>query len=479
MNLRARLLGLMLLSVPLFFSCGEEENTIGLPPENDLGIFFVEIPLRDYVSQVWVDDISSRARDAVLVGSYMDEHFGFIKAEHFSEILLPEVNPGKKFQADASFDSLVLELRINGLTGNQLIATQQGIEIYQLADTIQAFEQNYYNYSTQDVGIKLGEKSFYVYPDSVGLNFSDTNLPDSADERSLYDNNGDYIYMTRVTLDPAFGQQFFQDMKSDTTSSSPFASSTDFAAYFKGLNFRSPQTNSAIIRYSPFDSRTRMVVYYSQVEDDTLRQKSVKFGLSRTINYNNIVPNRDQGWMGSDFDEITSFYEQIKLDTGYAYGQAGTNLFMSLDMSPFYAFADTVGNPIIQNAVLLFEDISGEQSDEDAMLELPNFISFQLTTKDSLQAGFFNVVPEVFSEFPRTGVEYDDDINGYRVEIPLYLQSLVTGRNEFDQVIISVSDVDPSTGQIRPENRSFKRIIADKDNMKIRLYYTIPNSNTE
>ncbi|MCA6074384.1 DUF4270 domain-containing protein [Fulvivirga sp. 1062] len=469
----------MLLSVPLFFSCREEENTIGLPPENNLGIFFVEIPLRDYVSQVWVDDISSRARDAMLVGSYTDENFGFIKAEHFSEVLLPEVNPGKRFQADASFDSLVLEMRINGVTGNQMLFTEQGIEVYQLADTIQAFEKNYFNYSTQEVGLKLGEKTFFVYPDSVNLNFSDTNLPDSSDERSLYDTNGDYIYMTRVTLDPAFGEQFFQEMKTDTTSSSKFSSSTDFAAYFKGLNLRSPQTNSAILRYSPFDGRTRMVVYYSQVEDDTLRQKSVKFAFSRTINYNNIAPNRDQGWMGSDFDEINSFYEQIQLDTGYAYVQAGTNLFLSMDMTPFKLFADTVANPIIQSAVLLFEDIAGEQDDEGTALELPNFLSFRITTKDSLEAGYYDVIPEVFSEFPRSNVEYNEDINGYRVEIPLYLQSVLTGRNKFDQVIITVSDIDPASGQIRAENRSFKRFIADKDNMKIRLYYTIPDANTE
>ena len=173
MNLRARILGLALLSVPLLFSCGEEESTIGLPPENDLGIFFVDIPLGPYASQVWIDDISTRARDAMLVGNYNDLRFGYLEANHFTEILLPELNPGKNFRQDAALDSIVLEMRINGLTGNQLVTTEQTVEVYQLADTIAAFEANYFNNSTQDVALKLGEKNFRVYPDSIGLRFED------------------------------------------------------------------------------------------------------------------------------------------------------------------------------------------------------------------------------------------------------------------------------------------------------------------
>ncbi len=480
MNLRARILGLALLSVPLLFSCGEEENTIGLPPENDLGIFFVDIPIGSYASQVWVNDRSSRGRDAMLAGNYNDPNFGYIEASHFAEIILPEVNPGKNFQADASFDSLVLEMRMDGLVGNQLLSTEQSVEVYQLADTIVAFEAEYYNNSTQDVGMKLGERQFLVYPDSVNLNFDDTNLPDSAEERSLYDSDGRYIYMTNVRLDQAFGQQFFTDMKTDTTENSPFATSPAFADYFKGIKLQAPpMSNSAIMRYNPNDSRTRLVMYYSQVEDDTLRQRTVRFPISRSINYNNIVPNEDIGWMGSDFDQINSVYEQIYLDTGYAYAQSATNMFMSLDMTPFERFTDTVDNPIIQSAKLLFTDIAGEEQSMDTYYQRPEFLSFWITTKDSLEAGYFNVVPQVFSEFPRSAVEYEEDIDGFQIEIPLYLQSLVTQRNKLNQVVISISGVDPSVGQIFPENRSFRRLIMDKDNMRIRIYYTIPDAGNE
>ncbi|MEJ2006499.1 MAG: DUF4270 family protein, partial [Cyclobacteriaceae bacterium] len=218
-----------------------------------------------------------------------------IEANHFTELQLPEINPGRNFGGDASFDSLVLEMRIDGAVGNQLLSTQQTVEVYQLADTIVAFESNYYNNSTQEVAMKLGERQFRLYPDSINLDFEDTNLPDTTDERSLYDNNGRYIYMTRIRLDHPFGEQFFTDMKSDTTENSAFSSSTEFANYFKGIKLQSPQMgNSAIIRYNPSDQRTRMVMYYSQTVDDTLRQRTVAFNVSRSINYNNIIPNSDQ-----------------------------------------------------------------------------------------------------------------------------------------------------------------------------------------
>ncbi|MEJ2006500.1 MAG: hypothetical protein P8X57_16425 [Cyclobacteriaceae bacterium] len=80
---------------------------------------------------------------------------------------------------------------------------------------------------------------------------------------------------------------------------------------------------------------------------------------------------------------------------------------------------------------------------------------------------------------PRSNIQYDEDIDGFQLEIPLYLQTLVRQRNIFNQIVISISDVDPSRGQILPDNRSFRRLIMDKDKMRIRLYYTIPDATGE
>ncbi len=466
----------MLALAPILFSCGDDEETqIGLPPQNDLGIFFVEIPMRDVITQVWADNVTSRATDAMMAGGYTDENFGVLKAQHFAEILLPSLNPGKNFGADANYDSLVLELRISGTFGNQLATTTQQIEVYQLQDTIRAFESNYFNNSKQEVGMKFGEAFFRVYPDSIGLEFTDTDIPESL-RGDNFDENDVYIYKTRVRFDDNFGREFFTDLKTDTTESSPFASSRGFADYFKGLNIRGGDMNTAIMRYTPADVRTRLVMHYSQTEDDTLRSKTLGFPISRTINYNNIEPNADVPWMGSSLDQVTEFFTRTKIDTGYALLQAGTHMFVALDMTKFQTFADTVENAIIQSAELVLANPFGEQNDDQVQKALPTFVQFTVTSVDSLSAGFPDVIPEIFSELPDKDVQFDEDINGYRVEIPVYLQGLLDQRNDLDQLIISLGAVE-STGGLRFDNASFRQAIFDTDDIVVRMYYTIPESS--
>ena len=170
MNLRARTTGLVLVSALLLFSCGNDDlNTIGLPPENNLGIFFVEIPLENRVSQVWVNDISTRNTGTAMAGSYTDPVLGEISAQNFSELLLPSANPGRLLEEDAVLDSLVLEMRIGNAFGVDLTTTTQTIQLYQLQDTIRSFEQAYYNESNQPVGMQLAEESFLTI-NSTGMN---------------------------------------------------------------------------------------------------------------------------------------------------------------------------------------------------------------------------------------------------------------------------------------------------------------------
>ena len=79
MNLRARLTGLIFLSALTFFSCEEDITTVGLPPENNLGIFFADIPLGDKTDQIWVDNVSTRGQGVIMAGSYQDPNFGVIE----------------------------------------------------------------------------------------------------------------------------------------------------------------------------------------------------------------------------------------------------------------------------------------------------------------------------------------------------------------------------------------------------------------
>jgi hypothetical protein len=475
MNLRASIAGLIFLSALLFFSCGEDDiNTIGLPPENNLGIFFVEIPLEDAISQVWVDDISSRRTGIVLAGSYTDPALGDISAQNFSEFLLPGANPGKLLGEDATLDSLVMELRMVNAYGVDLTTTQQTIEIYQLQDTIVSFEQTYFNNSSQPVGMKLGEESFRVYTDSLELEFEDLNLPDSADERALFDNQGLYIYKTNIKLDDAFAQDFFNEML-DTTSSSTFSSNQTFANYLKGFRFNGVPSNSAVMAYNPTSSFTTLTLHYTQTEEGVPVHKTIRFTINSSISYNNVTPNGDVPWTAGDLDGLTDFYTPYETDSEVAYIQAGTHLFMKLDFSIFESFGDTLENPIVQSAALLF-DSPREYPSEATRLPLPDRISATVTSLDSLENGNYRVNQEVPSDLPSTA-EYDEDEDRYKLELPIFIQTVINKQNPFNQVILSAVSDDPFSNALRVDNGSLKRLAIDKSNIYLRVYYTLPNAN--
>ena len=475
MNLRARTSGLILVSALLLFSCGNDDlNTIGLPPENNLGIFFAEIPLDNVVSQVWVNDISSRASGTVLAGSYTDPVMGDISAQNFSELLLPSSNPGKILGSDATLDSLVLEMRIDNAFGLDFSMTTQTIELYQLQDTIRTFEQSYYNDSEQAVGMKLGEVNFRLYPDSLDLLFSDTDLPDTAEERSLYDNQGRYIYKSNFRLDDAFAQNFFTEMK-DTTENSTFSDNRNFASFLKGFRLNGVNGNSCVIAYNPTSSFSALVLYYTETEEGAPVQKTIRFTYNTQISYNNITPNAQVNWSGGDLDGLNSFYTPFDPGTTAGYIQAGTHLFLKLDMSVFKNFADTIENPIIQGAELILGPPRKYPGNE-TRLPVPQTLNTTVTSLDSLETGNISSNQEVASDLPDV-IEYNEDEELYKVEIPVYLQTLIDNNNVYDQIIFSPLAPDPFTGGLVQDNASFDRLVLDKTNIRVRLYYTLPNAN--
>ncbi|GAA0892530.1 DUF4270 family protein [Fulvivirga kasyanovii] len=473
MNLWVRRSGLILLSALTFFSCEEELSTVGLPPENDLGIFFVDVPLNDKVSQVWVDNIYSRGTGSMLVGSYEDEYFGHIEARSFTELTLPAENPGKNFSGTATLDSLVIETRIRGIYGSNVKNTLNKIEVYQLTDTIPVKDQAYTIASSQALGSKLAEGEFYIYPDSLGLKFSDTGRDkdmdalDSAYWEKFFDSNGEYIYKNSYRINDAFALDFFSKIKNQDQA---FANDTTFDAYFKGLAFVPSTGNSAILTYGVPD--TRMVLYYSETDSQgNTTQEALVMGLSQTIYYNNIQPNKNIGWSGSHFDDLTEFYDPYITNTDLAYVQSGTNLLMKIDLSSIQQFADTVDSPVIQKAELVLSNVV----DAGGNTPPPANMVYYLTSMDSLMNENYRV--GTISNNARTAVQqvaYNSEDNEIRNDITIALQGLLYEEN-FNQLILA--PVRLANNTFLPTASSVNRLVVNKDNMHLRFYYSIPEKN--
>ncbi|ELR69944.1 hypothetical protein C900_04467 [Fulvivirga imtechensis AK7] len=473
MNLWARKSGLILLSALTLFSCEEELSTVGLPPENDLGIFFVDVPLGDKVSQVWVDNVNSRSTGTVLVGSYTDPYFGNIEARNFSEVNLPKNNPGEDVDGSAVFDSLVLVTRIRGIYGNQVAAGTQRIEIYQLTDTIPLVDATYTTASSQETGQLLSASEFMLHPDSLGLKWEDTGRKLETKEDTLYkaryfDSNNEYIYRSNFKIDEAYASEFFNLLKAKAKE---FSSSKDFAAHLKGISFAPTTGNSAIITYGGAD--TRLVLYYTETDGSGNKsQETISFPLNTIRSYNQITPNAKSGWNGSDLDDITTFYEPYTIGTDLAYLQNGTNLLLRLDMSGFNEFSDTVENAIVQKAELVFENLKGISKTTPP----PSTMVYYMTSLDSLANKNYRVGTLINNNRSPLVIGYDKDNKKFSNDITISLQNLLK-EDTFNQLIMAPVTINTSNGSISANGSGVNRFVVSKNDIRIRFYYTVPNLN--
>lgn len=475
MNLWARKSGLILLSALTFFSCEDDLRTVGLPPENDLGIFFVDVPLGDKVSQVWVDDAYSGSSGTLLAGSYTDQYFGQIEARNFSRLFITQTDPGKNIATNAVLDSMVLTTRIRGVSGENLTASTQVIEVYQLADTV-AYSPLFKGYTTassHQLGQKISEDEFILYPDSVELTWKDTGLKLESKEDTLFkekffDSSEEYIYKRSFRIDPAFTSDLFNKIIARDPA---FSSDKNFNDFFNGIGFVSGQNNNAIIHYGAAD--TKMVMYYTETSSAGQKQHQIEFNLAQSYSYNNISPNKESGWMNSDFDNLSTLYTPYVTDTDLAYIQSGTNLLLKIDLSGFNEFVDTVGNPVLQRAELVFENLKSVSE----TTPVPTSLAYYITSLDSLANKNYEYSFLRDNRGSRMFAGYYKDKKLLNNDITLSLQNLLK-EDTYNQLIIApVNIINSQINPFIPNAKDLSRLVVSKDDIRLRIYYSIPDLN--
>lgn len=467
MNLPAKKLGLLLIAALTLFSC-EEENTIGLPPEDNLGIFFAEIPMKDYVNQVWVDDLPYDNSGFLLVGEYDDPQLGRIRSTAYSDLSTTALRPQFPVSDTVtySFISAEIRLRIDAGYGTVEGNPQVGYALYQLGDTVD-IDGEYTNSSSLPLGDKIGETTFTFYSDSVTLNLADsssnTTINDLAD--SLFDTNGRYLYVTNFETDQLFWEDVFNrytDILLDTIAfpDSTLNSAREFDLITKGLAI-SPELGSTAIRYTSQDIRSFVSIKYNRIAPSGTTEQEM-FVLFNSIKaFNEISPNSSSGWNLGKFSSLSEFYEPTTLDDENAYIQSGANLFLSLDFEPFRNFTDTASNTVFQNAQLF---ING---DSTLIFEGNNPISqlqFLPSSQDRLDEEELQGVLDAnfLGELP-VAINYNE-ADSNLIRVPTYLNQLLLNRTGLDKIIVR----GPSVSQL-------SRLVIPKDSIFLRVYYSKTN----
>jgi len=490
MNLWVRTLRqLAVVAVALFFfSCEDESGLLGFKnPNKKFHVRYVDIPLN--ASSVFLPDslitdlrpqIESgqvRTVDGILVGEYLDNELGKITASSYLTIYpLP---PSPTLPSTATFDSVTVQFRLNfsayGFSGN----SQQTIAIHEITgDTLTTFNGKRYYYNSPAP----------VYsPEPLGYASITVNYDSLRKQEAAAANQQDTLLATGRLADE-YGSRIFEAIRGGLTTS---AQQKLFKAQIKGLALR-PGTEPGILglnAVSNFGQLTRLMVHYHTLTDggavaDTLvRVLGVDYA-----SFTKIEADR----MNTELASLLP-YQSTELPSGSRYIQSGSPVVTKLDLTPFYNFADTVENILINSAELVIDNVgspAGMPPHNSLLLRLMNNSSDQFLNNrvaaDRVAASDYYVLTSAneYYYFASTdgsvpaSITYDKDKSRFSGFMTLFAQSLFAKKNDADGIndnrlkYVALYPVSP------PAARSVTRTAFNKDNVKLRIFYTRANTVT-
>jgi len=494
MNLWARTSRqLAVLAVALFFfSCEDETSLLGFKNPNDkFHVRYVDIPLN--VSSVTAIDSmitdlrtivdpngQTRVVDGLVVGQYQDPQVGKITAQSFITIF-PTIN--NALQTTAVYDSVTVQFRLNGYGYGFSGSQQKTIKIHELTgDTLTVYNGNRYYANSpapQYSAEPLGEAVISVQYDSL--------LKQSALSSTQQD-----TLLIKGKLTDEYGARLFEAVRAGFASSAEY---NTFRSKIKGLALL-PGEEPGALGFTVAGSSgqfSRVILHYHTLTDagavdDTLTRT---FG-TELSSFTKIDADRT----GTELAGIVP-YQNIDPLSGLRYVQSGAAVITKLDLTPFYAFADTVDNILINSAELVIEDVSGSAGYEPhsaLMLRLMNSTNDQFLNNriaaDREQGAMYYVLsssnePYYFAAAEAAPVPvpaslvYNDENNSFSGFMTNFAQSLFVNKVRDDGSVnenrlkhLALFPVSP------PAQRSTSRTIFSKEKVSLRIFYTRANPVT-
>ncbi len=480
MNLWVNRVGqLASLAVALFFySCTEEVHLLGYPnPNSKFDVKYIEIPLDN--SMVFLADsvftennFATGETHRLLVGIYEDPKFGTAKSTAFMQY--SRSTSATTFASTAVYDSILLFLQVDYYVYGSSGVTAEKYHIHELSDTL-SFFKGYFNNST-------------IPYDPTPIGTEDTVVSFTYYKDQALKSSGKDTLILKTRLSDTFGQKIFNFAKNNTTS---FLDDSTANLFYKGLAIVPNANNKKMVGFAPNGivqgsaqtvAYSRMVLYYKEAPSDTV-EKVINFSFNRFggMSFNNIEVDRALSPELSGHSKYTSFVPTDNL----LYSQSGDGVITSIDFSNFYDFTETIekGNVIINSGELVFEGV--EQSNEFKPISvftlraLDNANRFKTvqTLQDTTDLNLYQIRPTLstldgqFTVINDTGspaaLTYSG--NTYRTYLTLFLQELAN--KEGSKTRFKIFGLVPESPQ---RGKSVNRTLLNRNNIKLRVYYTVP-----
>ena len=500
MNLWVRTLRqLTVLAVALFFfSCEDEASLLGFKnPNKKFHVGYVDIPL-NVSSVVAIDSVITDLRpfldkdrrtvtvDGLLIGQYEDPAMGKISAQSFLTIY-PLVN--SELQSGAVYDSVTVQFRLNsygyGFSGTQ----QKTFRIHEITgDTLTLFNGNTYyanspapQYSAEPIGQA-----------TVSVNY------DSLLKQATLPINRQDTLLATGRLSDDFGSRLFEAIRAGFPSS---ALQKIFKYQIKGLALLPGDEQGMVgitVISSPEQlSLSRVTLHYHTVDAAGAVADTLSRGFGTDFaTFTRIEADRS----ATELAGIPS-YQSVVPPTDLRYIQSGASVITKVDLAPFYSFADTVENIVINSAEFLIEDVAvanGMAPHASLTFRLmknniDQFLNNDVPEDRDLASRYYAVPGlEVITLLPygedyynASGdasnlglITYDEEKNHFSGFLTIFVQSLFVNKDGVDgdrDTRLKYLGLYPV---IPPNPRSVSRTIFDKDNLRLRIFYTRANPVT-
>lgn len=483
MNLWAKSVGRLAISAValFFFSCEDETSYIGFKnPQPKFNVSFIDIPLESsvmLVDSVITDnaptDYGGVGRN--VIGEYNDPFVGSVRAESYLRM-----TPASTAKLDGSvvYDSLTFQMRLNfysyGFSGEQ----EMTFKIHEITGSkldLDSLRKRYYYNSTVQYN-----------PQPLGLARVVVNY-DSLKKESAKSEKQDTILLLGK-LDDELGRRLFNLALTDD--GSKFSNPELFAQEIKGLVITPTQSNGilGILAQSAF---SKVVMHYHSMENgavaDTLQKAFVFNASAVNPNFTNYTTNRS----GTELAMLTQSYQSFKPPSGLRVVQSGSPVITKLDLTKFYAVADTIENVLVNAAELIISNV-GSASPTDVhrslLIKVINnnsnlFASNQVSTdRQSLspyfifpaQEGHYYVASDLSTgtQLREAALQYNSENSKLSTFLTLFVQGLFANKkvnNEINPNRISALALYPGNPGA---GAGVNRTVFNANDIKLRIYYT-------
>lgn len=421
----------------MLFGC-ESPSEVGLelnPNENNLGVFEEVFTLPSSV--ILYDSINTTNDPRILVGKFKDPFFGDITAKSFSQV----TRDGElvAISDQAILDSIVFNMELNYIYG-EYGAFFQTINIFQLADTLYT-------------GIS------YYADDSTNY----LSRTPAAVKKFIYSPTKDTVI--RLKADPLWAKEFFDKVNDGTTPS-------ELQNDIKGFALIPGSANTFIFGFSPENSKLNVHYHLPDGADSLV----YTLNFNSTVRYNGIIVDR----AGTELEALTERSAEFNPPSGKMYLQGGTGIYTKLSLKPFRRFVDSLGNIIINRAELKIGPNELLTSPEYRILP-PNTVKYIFADSTNTIIGAnIGLSSRILSHVVMSDQgyatsnsalpilpTYDSLTRGYNATPTLFFQFLRDSSLNTDDLLIY-----PGQTSTINDVTSLNRLIAPKDSIQLKIYYT-------